>query len=353
MKKILAVAVTMFLLASAAQAASLTYAERVSGTSTFLDITAAEGADTIWTMSVNLGRADSHAYWTKGEIASFKDVSYGGTAFEYSPEPSDVASGGMYAGGLLSQSTFSDTGGRGASAYVFSASTTMNGATATFTTTINAPTNITALGGGIYNYTSVITTDCAIVNPVGNGVANIDGLTSNYRLAPNHGGYTGWDVANPIVAGQAYPNVHANTAADGHELYDIVDWYGDLGGNNNYGFLIDMTVNDSTEAGNLNMREGLNFNLINDDISLNYCDRSNNNIGTTDTDNDAALKGLLTNAREAYNALPDGTGGGSMPDGATWNGTTTLTISAPIPEPATMGLLGLGLLGLVVRRKKK
>jgi hypothetical protein len=353
MKKCLMVVLAVALLAGSASAAALTYAERLSGTVTYLDITAAEGGNTLWTMTVNLGRADGHGYWGKGEIHSFVDAAYG--TFDYSPDADDIASKGMYLGGTdETDGGFSDTGGRGASAYVFTKTITSGTVTGTYTTTINAPTNVT-LAGGIYNYETTITTTLDLVNPLGNPTADIAGFDSNYQLSLNHGGYNTWTVLNPIVSGQSYPVVHAGDSSDGHQLYDVSDWYGTETGDSNFGFLVDMTVKGNAESDALDMRPGMNFELVNDDISLNYANRTNNNIGKTLTDNDAALKGYLYNAREAYNADPlDGTGGGDLAEGETWTGTSTLTITAPaIPEPGTMALLGLGVIGLVARRKRK
>jgi len=352
MRNALASLLVLALCVGSAGAATLTITDRettgYAGPYHWVDIVAAEGSDTIWTMTLNMGRdGDQHANWTKGEIASFQDVSAGGTPFQYSPESANTASLGMFCGAPLgSYSAFAEVS-RSAASYAFKYTGTFDGADLTYTTTIYAPTDVQALGGGMYAYKSVLETVILIENSSG-GSSNLDGLSCNTALCLADGGYDTWPILNPIEGGQSFPNVHANDSTDGHQLYSMTDWYGTKAGDHNDGHQVVFEVKDNDETAALNMRSGLLFELINDDISLNYCKRGQSAIGATILSKDGLCGGLAFGgtARESYN------GGADLPDGQSWSGTTTLTITAPVPEPATMALLGLGLLGLMLRRKR-
>ena len=334
--------VILLLVPGAALAATLAYGTHSASGVNYRDITASDGGDTLFTLSVILSRDTPHDWWSPGEIASFQDTAWGGTAFDYSGQVPNVRSSGLFRG--ASWGNFTETSQTG-SAYVYQTSGEFaTNAPWTGVTTISAPTNVVTADGKL-GYQFTITTTETLTNNTG-ATINIAGFgTGNKSLSVNGGGYSGWSIVNPIVDGQPYPNVHADDSSDGNQLYDLADWYGDLGGNHNDGFLIHFTVKDNAETAGLNMRPGADFEVTNAEISMNYCSRSSNNIGYTSLSSYGYLSGALNStAREQY--------GGSLANGDSVSSTTTLTVTMPVvPEPTTLGLIAMGSLALLRRRR--
>lgn len=335
------------LTSGATHAAELSYNERLGEpaggerTADYLDITASDGANTLFELTLNLGASDNHANWDPGEIVSFKDVAWGGSAFEYSPSGGSGSSDeGLYRGDQLNKSYAELT--RTDSQFQFEYSGTTGGAPWTTVTTIHAPTDIAYVGGKA-EYKLIIETTTTVTNDTGEAVS-VAGFKAEPMLALSAGGHTDWDILNPIDGGQPYPNVHADDSSDGHQLYAITDWYGTEDGDHNDGFLVRFEVKDNAETDALNLRPGSIFELTNSDISLNYANRTNNNIGSTNVSSSHGLRGYLFNGREAY--------GSDLADGDSVTATSTLEMTF-VPEPASLALLGAGGALILMRRRER
>ena len=258
--------------------AALNYVERTVGAEHYLDITAEHAAGDIWEMTVNLGRDDGHGYWAPGQIAGFKDVAYGNTPFDYSSEANSVTGRGLFVFGSTAgqftryDATFAETH-RGSDYYEFTWSgdymtnaTTDSGVDYVVTVRINAPTV-----SGITHITT-LTTETAITNPTAAAIG-IDGMTqlAEVGIGLNAAGYENWPILNPFD-GATKPNTHANDATDGHQLYELTDFYGSNPWTAD-GHLMKAVVKNNPDTQALNMRPGLTFEMVSD-FDLSYADVS-------------------------------------------------------------------------------
>ncbi len=330
MKKVLLLMSLMICFGATAQAAELSYQTVTENAGAadadFLIITATEGTESIWQMRINLGRTDGHAYWRPGEIQSFKDLQYNATAgltpFEYSQEYTTASLNGMMRMSNM-DGTFDDAGGQTTGYYEFTKTNTLlTDVVGVLTYRINAP--VVAEGG----YSTTITATYTITN---NSTTAYDlaggGGAQALELALNGGGYFDWDIVNPID-GVTRPNVHNTDILDGHQLYYIEDWYGDLQDTADHP-IIKMVVkqNDLTSA--LNMRPGMTFVVESPTMDLGYVKRGGSARGTTSATSSTGVYGrTFSSLRE-----PWGDPGMSLAAGES----ITMQYSGLILAPGTAG----------------
>jgi parallel beta-helix repeat protein len=242
----------------------------------YVDVLAQEDGVDIWSMRIYTAVSDGHAYWSPGEIASFKDLRWGGTAFDYSPEVgANYSSYGMLRIGGW-QGTFSDTNGRTTDYYEFSKTYTIQtGITAVATVRIGAPA---VTGDG---YTTAITGTYTISNTSGS-TFNLWGTgttAGSCTFAVNEDALTSWAFVNPNNA-TAKPIVHDTDTTDGHQLYKVTNWMGSTVTSSLPGFQGKFEVKDNSDTATRNMRPGMTFELRADNMSFYYTDQANTMYGS-------------------------------------------------------------------------
>jgi len=348
MKKILWSSAVLLLCAVTAHAATLTYSLGASNSSynrQELDITATEGS-TIWNMTIwtpTAGNTNtSHNYFSPGQISEFYDTQYGG-GYNYSGESATAAAQGLMqfhgAWGGNSSVTYSDT--QNAAYYEYSltlddvihcgsATDPNNTIDAVITVRINAPV---VSGSG---YTTTINSSIALTNnqAAAQNLWYAGSSLGTFDMDINGSGAT---FTNPNdTAASDKPNVHTGESP----LYLCEDWYGTTV-EGSTGLLMSAEVLPGNEG---TMRPGLEFKIEAPWMDFYY------NVPSSGMDGDTTQDG--SGYHEFHVAQAGAEGGNSIAAGETLTFNSTGTITAPVPEPATMGLLGLGLVGLVLRRRK-
>jgi hypothetical protein len=352
MKKILITSAVLLLCAVTAHAATLTYSLGASSSSynrQELDIVATEGSDTIWEMTVwtpITGTNTTHSAFSPGQITSFVDTQYGG-GYDYSGENAYAFAQGLMqfhgAWGSVTGASYADT--QNAAYYEFSwtlddvihcgsATDPNNTIDAVITVRINAPTVSSPTG-----YTTDIAASIALTNNQA-AAQNLWFCGSNLGTIDMDISGAGGTFTNPLDTPESdAPNVHTGE----HPLFLCKDWYGntDTGGT---GLLMSAEVLPGNEA---TMRPGLKFEIEAPWMDFYY------NVPTSATDGNTTQDTGGTDYIE-FNVGQAGAAGSGVyiQPNETLTFDSTGLISAPVPEPATMGLLGLGLLGLVIRRRK-
>lgn len=252
-----------------------------------LNITASYGANTVWSMSLWVpqeGYAQTaHDYWLAGEIASFKDVLYGGTPFDYSPEAASSGSLGLMRMGAMQGSFLDGTGvndhsGQTSGCYEFTKTYTIQtGVVATLTVRINAP----IMGSGTDHVTTIDGT-YTISNTSGAtyDLTYTSGTAGCGSLGLSHGGLTSWAFVNP-TASTTGVNSHVTDVTDGHPLYLVHDWFGSTATSDRPGFYAKTETKDNAETASRNMRPGMTFELMAEAMDFYYTDNTNTMRGST------------------------------------------------------------------------
>ena len=238
-----------------------------------------------------------HLVAEAGTLAEFYDLAYGATAFNYSPEGAvHNWSEGLLEMGGFAGATFSDAGGQTAAYYEFMREKSLATAvTATLTVCIAAPVCDGA------DYIVPISGTVTITNASGSDydLANAYGVAGSGLLALRHGGYTTWSIVNPTQA-TGKPNAHLTDVTDGHQLYDIYDWYGSTVVSNIPGFHAKHVVKDNAATQALNMRPGLTFELQCPDMDFGYNDAANQMYGSTLINATDGVVCRITNQRKPF-----------------------------------------------------
>ena len=362
MKKMLVLVSLVLFVATAAEAATLSYSTGTYLSSSYnltsTKITATEGTDPIWEMRVwrpNTGDNTTHSWCAPGQIASFQDLQYGGTPFEYGTEKDDwfgpglMAFGGMLGWGNNANAHFSfDT--THTDYYEFTWTTSglihLGGATdpnntvdSTLTVRINAPT----VTGNMF--TTDISASLTLTNNNA-GTLNLwysAGTAGNMNMSVSNGSDATYNGAfvNPKDS-TTKPNVHDTSPTDDHPIYAVSDWYGSTATTID-GTIVEAVVESSPGATAQNMRPGLTFRVEAEDMATYYNQYGSMYGSTTQDTNDWYVKGAISQPG------PFGDGAELAPGASvTMDYTGFIGI---IPEPATMALLGLGMLDLVLRRR--
>ena len=282
-----------------------------------LTITATHDSADVWEMTLWVPESGydqtGHTYWLAGEISSFKDIQHGGTAFEYSPEAGSTASPGlMKMSGM--QGDFDDTGGQATSYYEFTKTYDIaTDVTAVLTVRINAP----MMGNG--DFKTTIDGTYTITNNSGSSYTLWGtGMTAGSgSLAVDDGGFSTWSIVNPTTA-TSKPNSHVTDSSDGHQLYEIYDWYGSTTISDTPGFYTKVVVKNNTNTSSANMRSGLTFELRADDMDYYYVDTSNTMKGSTSVSSGNGVQMKLSNQAGVFG------NGATVDDGASvtldWEG---------------------------------
>lgn len=273
---------------------TLTYAYGATNTNyqyRSLIITAKDGSNNdLWQMTVRVpldgNTTTTHNYYEEGEIIGFKDLAYGGTPFEYSPEPGSASSSGMLSlnklqGDFYDGSSASDHSWQTAQSYTFEKVYTLaTGVTGVLTVQIDAP----YLVGGATDYRTCIAADYTIDNQSGSDydVRFSSGQQSagTGALSLNYAGYNSWTLVNPDDS-TAKPNFHLTDSTDGHQLYKIYDWFGSTATDEFIGFFGKFEVKDNSQTAALNMRPGMTFELISEGMDFGYNLTSDQTYGAT------------------------------------------------------------------------
>jgi hypothetical protein len=322
--------------------ATLTYAYGTTNTTYRyrpLYVTASYGGTTLWTMTFWVPQEGylqaTHNYWLAGEIASFKDVAYGGTAFEYSPEGTSTSSAGLLRvsgmqGDFLDGTSATDHSKQTSAYYEFTKTYTIaTGVTGTTTVRLHAPY---FLGGT--NYITFIDGAYTIANSSGAaydlwGTGTTAGVAS-LNLA--HGGYTSWAFVNPTTS-TTKPISHLTDVTDGHQLYAVYNWFGSTVTSSLPGFFAKHEVKNNSYASTLNLRPGLTFELRADEMNFYYNDYSNNMYGSASVSSTGGVRCSMANQPGTF-------GDWDLPTGQsatmTWLGTIA-TQPMTIPPQAVAG----------------
>ena len=254
-------------LPSRSSAAELQYQEIVqvnNGVTTrTLAITARQDDQSLWRMVVNLGRSDNHAYYTPGTISSFQDLQWprpdGVAPFEYVPMPANGTFGLMRFSKLAG--TFSDQGGRLPQYYRFKLTNVLRpGLSVVLTFTIYAP-QVQACG-----YRTDISAECTVVNARSDAAEIAPLGLQNMNLNLNVDGLFDYMIVNPPDA-TVKPVLHDVIPIDGHPMYIIEDWYGDIAHLFD-GPMMRMTVRDCPVSAARAMRPGMSFEISAPGMSL-------------------------------------------------------------------------------------
>ena len=268
-----------------------------------LTITATQDGASIWRMKVwipEAGYTQSHAVASSGEIAEFYDLAHGGAAFNYSPEGAihSWSDGLMRMGEFLGD--FSDTGGRQASYYEFTKTATLvAGVTGQVRVRINAP----VVNGS--DYVTTIDGWYTITNATGASYDLWGGAgVGSGELSLAAGGYTNWAIVNPTAA-PGKPNSHLTDVTDGHQLYEVYDWYGSTATAVFPGFYAKMEVKDSAQAGALNLRPGMTFELRADNMDFTYPTLSHMLYGSTAVSATYGVESKLSGNRDNFGSGVD------------------------------------------------
>jgi hypothetical protein len=322
--------------------ATLTYSYGTTNTTYHyrpLTITAAHDGSNVWQMSLWVPEAGysqtGHSYWMAGEISSFKDLAFGGTAFEYSPEAGSTSGLGLMKmsgmqGDYLDGTSVNDHSWQTSSYYEFTKTYTIaTGVTAVLTVRINAP----MLGDD--DYRTTITGTYTITNTSGSSYDLWGtGLTAGTgSLCLEDGGYASWSIVNPTTA-TAKPNMHLTDTTNGHQLYELYDWYGGTTVSTLPGFYTKAVVKNNAQASALNMRPGLTFELRADDMDFYYVDQSNTMKGSTAVSTSLGVQMKMSNQAGVFGS------GATLPTGQSvtldWEGIIS-TLPTYIPPVARAG----------------
>jgi len=327
-----------------------------------LTITAKDGGSDIWSMGLWVPLADAnktnHNVATAGTITSFKDLQHGGTPFDYSPEMAKD----VWSDGLMQFNQLQTYGANAGAAFSFDISHT-DYFEYTWTST-----GLVHLGSASDPTNTVDTVLKVRINaPTVSGGTFATTLEANFRFTNNQAtqlntwymGTTAGALALSLTdAGTgafvnpkgslAKPNVHA---AGEHPLYQVNDWYGSRDAATIDGALIEAVVKANDDTAALNMRPGLTFRIDANAMSMNYCGSgAYNTFGATD---EQGAKGYFIGSIGQPGSLgTDGLGGNLMIDPGQTMGMQFTGFIGIVPEPATLGLLAIGALALLRRRRK-
>lgn len=197
------------------------------------------------------------------------------------------------------------------------------------TVRINAPSIDDA------DYRTVITGHYEIINSSGTAFSlwNTGQTAGSGSLALEDSGLTNWAIVNP-TGSTGKPNAHITDVSNGHQLYEIYDWFGSTETSLLPGFYAKLVTKNNVETQSRNIRPGLTFELRCDSMDFYYSDSSDSIKGSTAVAATTGVQCKLSNQPGIFG------NGSSLPDGESvvlgWEGIIS-TRPTPISPVARAG----------------